>query len=69
MNKQDLFVKEYLKDLNATQAYIRAGYKFKSENVAAASAAKILRNPKIQEKYKQRWLKGRKERKLHKIEY
>ncbi|KYM65504.1 terminase [Fusobacterium necrophorum subsp. funduliforme] len=50
MNKQDLFVKEYLKDLNATQAYIRAGYKFKSENVAAASAAKILRNPKIQEK-------------------
>lgn len=50
MNKQDLFVDEYLKDLNATQAYIRAGYKFKSENVAAASAAKILRNPKIQEK-------------------
>ena len=50
MNKQDLFVKEYLKDLNATQAYIRAGYKFKNENVAAASAAKILRNPKIQEK-------------------
>lgn len=39
-----------MKDLNATQAYIRAGYKFKSENVAAASAAKILRNPKIQEK-------------------
>lgn len=50
MNKQDLFIKEYLKDLNATQAYIRAGYKFKNENVAAASAAKILRNPKIQEK-------------------
>lgn len=50
MNKQDLFVKEYLKDLNATQAYIRTGYKFKNENVAAASAAKLLRNPKIQEK-------------------
>lgn len=50
MNKQDLFVKEYLKDLNKTQAYIRAGYKAKNENVAAASAAKLLRNPKIQEK-------------------
>lgn len=50
MTKQELFVKEYLKDLNKTQAYIRAGYKCKNENVAAASAVKLLRNPKIMKK-------------------
>ena len=50
MTKQDLFVKEYLKDLNGTQAYIRAGYKVKNENVAAVYASKLLRKPKVQEK-------------------
>lgn len=61
LNKQDLFVKEYLKDLNATQAYIRAGYVCKNENVAAASAAKLLRNPKIQDKI-QKEMKKREKR-------
>ncbi|MDK4497917.1 terminase small subunit [Fusobacterium necrophorum] len=50
MNKQDLFVKEYLKDLNATQAYIRAGYKAKDEKSAAVLANRLLRKVKIQEK-------------------
>lgn len=50
MNKQDLFVKEYLKDLNGTQAYIRAGYKVKDENSAAVMANRLLRNVKVQEK-------------------
>ncbi|MDY5795471.1 MAG: terminase small subunit [Fusobacterium gastrosuis] len=50
MTKEDLFVKEYLKDLNQTQAYIRAGYKVKNENVAAVYASKLLRKPKVQEK-------------------
>lgn len=50
MTKQDLFVKEYLKDLNGTQAYIRAGYKAKDENSAAVMANRLLRNVKIQEK-------------------
>ena len=50
MTKQDLFVKEYLKDLNGTQAYIRAGYKAKDENTAAVNASKLLRNAKVQEK-------------------
>ena len=50
MTKQDLFVKEYLKDLNGTQAYIRAGYKAKDENTAAVNASKLLRNTKVQEK-------------------
>lgn len=50
MTKQDLFVEEYLKDLNGTQAYIRTGYKVKNENVAAVYASKLLRKPKVQEK-------------------
>lgn len=50
MNKQDLFVKEYLKDLNATQSYIRAGYKAKDEKSAAVLANRLLRKVKIQEK-------------------
>ena len=47
--KQQRFVEEYLIDLNATQAYIRAGYAVKSEDVAAATASKLLRNAKVQE--------------------
>lgn len=43
--RQELFAKEYMSDLNATQAYIRAGY---SENGASQSAEKLLRNPEMQ---------------------
>jgi len=42
--KQEMFIKEYLIDLNATQAAIRAGYK---ENTAAAIGAENLIKPKI----------------------
>lgn len=42
--KQKRFVKEYLLDLNATRAYIAAGY---SEKGASASAYKLLRNAKV----------------------
>ncbi len=42
--KQQRFVEEYLFDLNATQAYIRAGY---SEKGARVSACKLLANPNI----------------------
>ena len=45
--KQQQFVIEYLIDLNATQAYIRAGYKV-SETVASVNACKLLGNTKIQ---------------------
>jgi len=45
-DKQRLFVREYLKDMNATHAYLRAGYKV-AENVAAASATRLLRNVKV----------------------
>ena len=45
-SKQKMFVKEYLIDLNATQAAIRAGY---SENCAAEQGSENLRKPYIQE--------------------
>jgi phage terminase small subunit len=44
--KQHKFCEEYLIDLNATQAYIRAGY---SPKGAEASASTLLRNTKVQE--------------------
>lgn len=44
--KQSLFVKEYLKDLNATQAAIRAGY---SKHTANEIGAENLSKPSISE--------------------
>lgn len=43
--KQQRFVDEYLIDLNASQAYIRAGYK--NYDSAGVEANKTLNNPKI----------------------
>ena len=43
--KQKRFCREYIKDFNATQAYIRAGY---SKNGATQSAFKLLMNADIQ---------------------
>jgi phage terminase small subunit len=43
-DKQDLFVIEYLKDLNATQAAIRAGY---SEDTAHSIGWENLKKPEI----------------------
>lgn len=45
--KQKLFVDEYIKGGNATQAYIKAGYQTKSDGVAAAAAIRMLRNVKV----------------------
>ena len=45
--KQQRFCDEYLIDLNATQAAIRAGY---SPKTAAQAAARLLTNVKVQEK-------------------
>lgn len=44
-DKQKMFCKEYLVDLNATQAAIRAGY---SEKTATATGCENLRKPNIQ---------------------
>lgn len=46
-NKQDLFVEEYLVDLNATQAAIRAGYSVKT---AEQQGSRLLSNVKVQTK-------------------
>lgn len=46
-NKQEIFCREYLIDLNATQAAIRAGY---SEKAAAKTGAQLLDNPAISER-------------------
>lgn len=43
--KQQRFVKEYLVDLNATQAAIRAGY---SAKTAESAGSRLLRNVKVQ---------------------
>lgn len=43
--KQQLFVEEYLKDLNGTQAAMRAGY---SPNRADQTASRLLRNGKVE---------------------
>jgi phage terminase small subunit len=43
-SRHERFIVEYLKDLNATKAYIRCGY---SKKGAGQSAAALLKNPKI----------------------
>ena len=47
-DRQRRFVGEYLKDLNATAAYKRAGYEG-DDNVCAVEGARLLRNPKVAE--------------------
>lgn len=44
-DKQELFCREYLKDLNGKQAAIRAGY---SEKTAEFQASRLLSNDKVQ---------------------
>lgn len=45
--KQELFCEEYIKDLNATQAAIRAGY---SAKTAYSMGARLLKNVEIEKK-------------------
>jgi hypothetical protein len=46
-SREDLFVQEYLKDLNGRQAAIRAGYSAQS---ARQTASDLLAEPRVQEK-------------------
>lgn len=50
--RQKRFVLEYLVDGNATEAYLRAGYKPANRDVAASCASDLLRKPKIAEAVK-----------------
>lgn len=47
-DKQERFCEEYLKDFNATAAYIRAGYAVQSESSARVNASKLLTNTNVQ---------------------
>ena len=49
---QERFCQEYLKDLNGTRAYIRAGYSAKPD-VARVAAYRLLAKPEIQERIQQ----------------
>lgn len=50
--KQAAFVREYMIDLNATQAAIRAGYK---EKTAGQTGAENLKKPQIQKAIQEQW--------------
>lgn len=45
--KQRQFADEYIKSGNATQSYIKAGYKVKSEKVAGVNATRMLGNARV----------------------
>jgi phage terminase small subunit len=45
--KQQRFVEEYLVDLNATQAYRRAGYAAKTDDIARAASSRLLANVNV----------------------
>ena len=45
--KHERFCQEYLIDLNATQAYLRTGYKPQKDESAAESASRLLRTVKV----------------------
>ncbi|MDA0989058.1 MAG: terminase small subunit, partial [Chloroflexi bacterium] len=46
--KQQSFVEEFMVDLNATQAYLRAGYRANTNTVARVESSKLLAKPNIQ---------------------
>ncbi|MDR2944056.1 MAG: terminase small subunit [Methanosarcinales archaeon] len=41
------FIDEYLKTGNATDAYLAAGYRTNSRNIAGVEGSKLLRKPKV----------------------
>ena len=52
--KQQRFVDEYIISGNATDAYKKAGYAWKSENTAGVNGHKLLKNHKIANALKER---------------
>ena len=59
--KQKRFVEEYLIDLNATQAAIRAGYKAKNGQRASEIGHELLQKPKFQKQSQRQSQKDPKE--------
>lgn len=66
-NKEQLFIDEYLTDMNQTRAYKAVYTKVKNDNVAAAAASRLLKKPGIQEYIDER-LKKISEEKIAKTE-
>jgi phage terminase small subunit len=55
--KRARFIDEYMKDLNATQAYIRAGYKPKTRAEAQSSSSRLLSNAIVKAEIERRqWI-------------
>lgn len=52
--KQRRFVDFYIELGNATEAYKKAGYKWNTDNQAAVSSSKLLRNAKVQKAVRNR---------------
>ena len=48
--QQEKFCLNIIEGMNQTDAYKAAGYKCANDNVAAANAAALIRNPKIESK-------------------
>lgn len=51
--KQENFCIEYVRSGNATEAYKKAGYSVKNDNVASANARKLLDNHKVKNRIKE----------------
>ena len=52
--KQKAFADFYIELSNATEAYIKAGYKVSKREIAEVEGCKLLRNPKVEEYIKER---------------
>ncbi len=52
--KQRIFINEYLKDMNATRAYMVAYPHIKSEKSGASAASRMLRNVKVKSEIEKR---------------
>jgi phage terminase small subunit len=61
-DKHKRFADEYLIDMNATAAYLRAGYTARG-NSAEVNASRLLRNPKVQE-----YIESKQQKKAEKLD-
>lgn len=52
-HKEEMFCIEFIVDFNGSQAYKRAGFKVKNDNVARAQASKLLTKPNIEKRIEQ----------------
>lgn len=51
--RQEIFCLEYAKSGNATQSYLKAGYKPQKQHAAESAAARLLRNVEVESRIKE----------------